>query len=283
VVTLLFTLTAPAQQILRPAASPASVEEKDSEVKKIEQTIKDVFRVKPRRPTVSRPADFNEPGALQIEYGYNGYYHARDFRAQDAGSLTVTFAATEQLGFEFDLDTVYSQKDAFTARTTGVGDAHVGVQIDISSETKRFPSIAASYFAKLPTASVSKDLGTGRVDHQISLLMSKTVGKTDFDFNAALLVNGKKGEKGSVKGGQFSFGFSRDLKRGFGVQGEFSGESKDADDPQGLYATGAVTYKLKSGTTFDFGLKFGLTPSFPRFGITAGIAFKTINLYKKRD
>jgi hypothetical protein len=44
-----------------------------------------------------------------------------------------------------------------------------------------------------------------------------------------------------------------------------------------------VTYKSKSGTTFDFGMKLGLTPASPRFGITAGVTFEAINLYKKRD
>jgi hypothetical protein len=43
------------------------------------------------------------------------------------------------------------------------------------------PTIAVAYYAKLPTAPSSNDLGTGRVDHHVVLLLSQKFGETDAD------------------------------------------------------------------------------------------------------
>lgn len=269
-----------AQQIPTPTVSPTP--KKESEAKKIEAGIEDVFRLKPRRPTVSRSAELIQPGFLQIEYGFNPYYRARDYRSQQAGTLSLLFAATEKIGLEFDFDTFSTQTDANFNRSVGVGDARLGAQFNLVEQSGKSPSFALAYFAKLPVASASKKLGTGRVDHQFIALLSKTVRGTDIDFNAALLVNGKQNSAGFVRGGQIALGFARDLPGGFGVQGEIYGETKDADEPQGLFALGALTYKLNSRATFDIGVKSGLTTNAPRFGFVAGITFGAGNIYKKR-
>lgn len=269
------------QQTSTPSPTPSPTPKKESEAKKLEKDLEDILRIRHRRPSVSNPADFNTPGLLQVEYGYGGYFRGNGFRSQQAGNLTVTYAATERIGFEFDFDTVSSERDLQLFRSTGVGDSRLGVQIDIADETKRLPSFAVSYFAKLPTASVAKDLDTGRVDHAFSLLFSKKVGKFDIDFNSGLLVVGKQSEKGSVTGGQFAFGVSRDLTEKVNFQAEIFGESKDADEPQGLFTAGIFTYQLNKKASFNAGLKFGLTPASPRLGITFGFAFQIAKLFKK--
>ncbi|QQS34190.1 MAG: transporter [Acidobacteriota bacterium] len=265
------------QQTPTPSPAPSPTPKKESEAKKLEKDFEEILRIKHRRPSVSNPADFNTPGVLQVEYGYGGYFRGNGFRSQQAGTLTISYAATERIGFEFDFDTVSSQRDLQLFRTTGVGDSRLGVQLDIADETNRLPSFAVSYFAKLPTASVRKDLGTGRVDHAFSLLFSKKVGKLDVDFNSGLLIIGKQGEKGSVTGGQVAFGVSRDLTEKVNFQAEIFGETKDADEPQGFFSGGIFTYQLSKKASFNAGLKFGLTPASPRFGLTFGIAYQISN------
>ncbi len=262
-------------------ATPSPSPKKEGEAKKIEQEVEKIFRVKPRRPSVSKRADFNTSGVLQIEYGYGGYYRGRDFLAQQVGTLTVSYAATERIGFEFDLDTVSSQFDRRRIRTNGIGDARLGVQFDIADESNKSPSFAVSYFAKLPLASVGKNLGTGRVDHAVSALFSKKIGEFDIDLNTGLLVNGKQGEKGFVKGGQFAFGVSRDLTKKFNLQTEIYGESKDADEPQGLFAATVLDYRFNQKMSFSAGLKFGLTPNSPRVGAIAGLTYAFGSFFKK--
>ena len=264
-----------------PTPSPSPSPKKESETKKIEQEIEDIFRLKPRRSSVSNPADFNTSGVLQIEYGYGGYYRGHDFLAQHVGTLTVSYAATERIGFEFDLDTVSSQLDRLRTRTTGIGDARLGVQFDIADESKQSPSFAVSYFAKIPSASVTKNLGTGRVDHAVSALFSKKVGAFDVDFNAGLLVIGKQDEKGFVAGGQFAFGVSRELNKKINLQGEIYGESKDAGEPRGLFAATILDYQFSKKMSFSAGIKFGLTSTSPRVGAIAGVTYAFDSFFKK--
>lgn len=284
---LLLSVSVIAQQ---PTPTPIpSPRPKESAAKKVEEFTEDVFRIRPRQPRASSPADFNTPGVLQIEYGYGGYYRGADFLSQHTGTLVITFAATERIGFEADFDTVTSQLDRTDRnRTTNVGDIRLGVQLDIADESKRAPSFAVAYFAKLPTASVRKGLGSGKVDHRIIALFSKKIGGSDVDFNAAYLVNGRPDDggqppsKGFVTGGEFSLAISRDLNKKFNLLGEIYGGTKDADNPRGLFANGVLTYQINQKFSLNFGTNFGLTASSPRVGLTAGITWAIGNLYKKR-
>jgi hypothetical protein len=36
--------------------------------------------IKPSRPTVANPAEFQKPGVLQVEYGYDANFRGEDFR-----------------------------------------------------------------------------------------------------------------------------------------------------------------------------------------------------------
>ncbi len=270
---------APAQQIV-PTPTPLPVAQSNATP---DPSQKDK-PLKSKRPSVSRPAESQGAGFLQVEYGYDGNFRSRDLLRDEAGSLTVSFAATNTLQVEFDLDTVVSQVDRPSrTRTTGFGDARLGFQFTTVQDTARHPSLAFAYFIKLPWASATSGLGTGRVDHQIIALTSKKVREMDIDLNLALLVNGRQSQSGHQTGGQFALGFSRDLAHGFGVQAELSGQTLDADQPRGAFALGALTYRFNSRLQFDAGSRFGLNPTAPRLGIFAGLTVGVTNLYRRRN
>lgn len=237
--------------------------------------------VNPRQISVSNPADFLKPGTLQVEYDYSGYYHGDDFRAQDTGILTVSYAANDRIGLEADFTTVTSQKALNRHRETGVGDVNLGVQLDLINEDKSHPGFAMAYYVKLPSASAEKNLGSGRVDHQITALISKKFSGTEIDFNASYLINGREDSKGFVTGGQYVLSASRDFHKKFNLQAEIFDETKDAGDPRGLFADGIFTYYANSKTAFSIGGGFGLTHSTPRAKFTAGIAYAFDNPFKK--
>lgn len=76
--TIILTVLA-AADLRAQAPTPTPSPKKEGETKKIEREVEKIFRVNPRRPSVSNPADFNTPGILQIEYGYGGYYRGAIF------------------------------------------------------------------------------------------------------------------------------------------------------------------------------------------------------------
>jgi hypothetical protein len=238
--------------------------------------------INPARPGVSNPAEFQKPGVLQIEYGYDGSFRTRDSTTEQTAPLALRFATTSRLLFELDLDTVNSQTDALGRRMTGIGDTSIGVQFVALKHTLKRPALAFAYYAKLPSASTEKGLGTGRVDHKIIALLSKKLGQTDIDFNTAYLVLGREGEKGWVTGGQAALAFERNFENNIGIQGELSGQTKDDSQPAGLYALGALTYKVNKRLVFDSGMRFGLTHDAPRVGVFAGMTVGVADFYRKR-
>ncbi|HEX8653521.1 MAG TPA: transporter [Pyrinomonadaceae bacterium] len=275
-VLTVFVTNARAQQMIAPTMDTLPSQSAQSGSEEEEEFIK------PSRPGVSDPAEIQKPGVLQLEYGYNADFRAEDFRTQQAASLTLRFAANSRLLLELDLDTVESETDEMGTRMTGLGDTELGFQVVALKDTEKHPAFALAYYVKLPTASEEKGLGTGRVDHKVIALLSKKLGQTDMDFTAAALVVGREDAPGWVVGGQFALSFEREFKSGFGLEGELSEQSKDDEQPPGVYALGALTYKVNRRLILDAGVRFGLNADAPRFGVFAGFTVGIADLYRKK-
>jgi hypothetical protein len=229
--------------------------------------------IKPSRPGVANPAEIPEPGVLQLEFGYDSNFRSREVRAEHSMPVTLRYSAAKRLLLHLDFDAVRSETDALTrVRETGFGDTRVGFQFVALEEAEGRPALAFAYFAKLPTADESKGLGTGRFDHKFVGLLSKKVGETDVDFNAAYLLVGREGAPGREHGGQGAVSVSRDFKNHFGFEAELSGQSLDDVQPRGLFALGALRYSKGKRVVFDAGARFGLNPEAPRVGLFAGVS-----------
>jgi hypothetical protein len=234
----------------------------------------------PARPTVSNPAEFQRPGVLQLEYGFNGNWRAPGGAAQEDTPLALRLAVSRRLLFELDTDSPFSESSGGT-RMTGAGDTQLGAQLVLRHEDKRGPGIALAYYVKLPTASASDGLGTGRVDHSVLALVSKKMGETTFDFNAVYLLAGRTTDAGRDSSAQAALAASRDITRRFGLQGELSGMTRNDEQPGALFALGVATYKINRRLVLDCGVRFGLTPEAPRVGAVAGLTVGIAQLFRR--
>ncbi len=229
--------------------------------------------IKPSRPGVANPAEIPEPGVLQVEFGYDSNFRARDVRAEHTLPVTLRYSAAKRLLLQLDFEAVRSQTDEQTReRAAGFGDTRVGFQVVALEDGPGHPALAFAYFAKLPTADEAEGLGTGRFDHKLVGLLSKKVGETDVDINAAYLLVGREDGPGREHGGQAAVSVSRDFKNHFGFEAELSGQSLDDVQPRGLFALGALRYTANPRLVFDAGARFGLNPQAPRFGLFAGMS-----------
>jgi hypothetical protein len=238
--------------------------------------------IKPSRPSVTNPAEIQKAGVLQLEYGYDTNFRAEEFDTQQCAPLVLRFAASDRLLLELDLETVKSQTDEEGMRETGIGDTRVGFQVVALKDTDEHPALAFAYSLKLPTASEQEGLGAGRVDHNLMALVSKKLGNVEVDITAAYLVVGREEGDGWRSGGQGAIAFSREFTSGVGVEGELSGQSEDDVQPRGLFALGAVTYRVYERLTLDAGLRFGLNPDAPRVGVFAGVTVGVADLFRGR-
>ena len=235
----------------------------------------------PSRPTVSNPAEFQKPGVLQLEFGYDGNFHSTDFKSQEDAPLALRFAVNRRILLELDTDSPYSLKDRDGFRQTGAGDTQLGIQAVLQPENKTRPGIALAYYIKLPTASKDKNLGTGRIDYNFIGLFSKKIDKTTIDFNAIYLLAGRTSSNGHASSGQAAFAVTQAITKKFGIQGEVSGFSRNDEQNGAMFALGVVTYQIGNRVSLDAGARFGLTKDAPRFGIVAGITVGVADLYKR--
>jgi hypothetical protein len=238
---------------------------------------KDSFIV-PSRPTVSEPADIQRRGVLQLEFGLDAEFDAKEFRNQQTTPLDLRFAVLSSLLLEFQLEVVKSQVDQTDVRMTGVGDAIIGLQV-VAFKRTGYPTFAFAYQSKLPTASKEKELGNGRVDHRALLLISDQFGGINLNINAAYLNVGRKDSGRRADGGQLSIALSHRFENHFGVFGELSGQSLEFSLPRGVYPLGGVTYRVNPRLRFDAGLRFGIGAQAPRVSVVAGVVIGIADLY----
>src|SRR5882724_3462854 len=236
----------------------------------------------PARPTFSNPAEFQRPGVLQLEMGYNGNFHGAGLRAEHDNPLALRFAVSNRILLEFDSDNVISQHPDPGMTMTGLGDMQVGIQIVLAHENESRPGIAFAYYIKLPTASDAKGLGTGSVDHNFIALISKKVGETTIDFNAIYLLAGRTSMSGHASSGQAAVAASRNVTKRFGLQGEISGVSRNDAQSGAAFALGVVTFQVNRRLVFDGGVRTGLTHGAPHVGAVAGLTDGISDLYSRK-
>ena len=236
----------------------------------------------PARPTFSNPAEFQKPGVLQLESGYNANFHAFGVSNEQDTPIAIRFAVSSRVLVEADIDSVISQRAPNQSRATGFGDCQFGIQTVLFHEHETSPGFALAYYIKAPTASSSKGLGTGKVDHELTALLSKTFDKTTFDFNAIYLLAGRTSRNGHSSSGQGAFAVSEALPKRFGVQGEISGFSKNDEQPGAMLGLAVATYQVSKRLVLDAGVRFGLSHDAPSRGLVAGMTVGIADLYRKK-
>jgi hypothetical protein len=96
---------------------------------------------------------------------------AVDFDNQQSIPVTIRYAIVKSIALDLEIEPLVSQ---MRVRGTGIGDTVVGTQWLVTDEGERRPAVAVGFDAKLPTASRTKQLGTGRTDHRLVLLLSRS-------------------------------------------------------------------------------------------------------------
>ena len=219
---------------------------------------------------------------LQLESGYNANFHASGISSEQDTPIAIRFAVSSRVLLEADIDAVVSQRATGEGRATGFGDCQFGIQTVLFHEHEASPGVALAYYIKAPTASSSKGLGTGRVDHELTALVSKTFDKTTLDFNAIYLLAGRTSRNGHASSGQGAFAVSEGLTKRFGVQGEVSGFSRNDEQTGAMVSLAVLTCQVNERLVLDAGVRFGLTHGAPSSGFVAGMTIGIADLYRKK-
>ena len=236
----------------------------------------------PVRPTVSDSATIQKKGVLQIETGGDFDFDAPDYRNQQANPLGIYYAVNKKLRLDLELDTVVSQKDFSGRRETGVGDVQLGFKALLRDDPKKRLAVGIAYSVKLPAADEDKNLGTGKIDHNLRFILNRTFGKTDYVFNVAYLNVGREMSRRRDSGAQAVFTVERELPKNFGIFGEVYGNTIDENQPRGIYLNTGLFYKINKRLVFDIGARPGFGRDAPRIGVYAGLTVGVANLLSRK-
>lgn len=232
----------------------------------------------PNRPTVASPADISQYGVLELEYGGDRTWPEKGVHQNSLGGL-LKFGLLCDVELRWTTTSFLSQTEAGGTRR-GFGDNWLGPQVRVYRQTKRVPSLAFGYAVKIPSASTDDGLGTGRVDHSVTLLASKDIATVHFDFNATHSWIGREAASGFDQNDQLNLAFSRPVRGGLGFTGEFYGDTQlSRNTPRFVSSLWALTYTINPRFVIDGGFEGGLTSGGPHRHVFAGLTYSIGNFY----
>jgi hypothetical protein len=221
----------------------------------------------PNRPTVSTPAQPVDPGVLETEWGVDSAASQQDLNG------LLKFGVIRNLELRVT-------NDPFNANsgTHGVGDTAVGFKYRFTLESGLKPSLAFMYMAKIPTA--GDVLGSGQVDHVLTFIASKDLGKHHFDFNTVLNLLGKP-QGGFDHDVLNALAWSHPLRGKWGATAELSGvSSQNAFMPANAQFLASAIYTVRPRLVLDCGMAARITGDIPDVTFIAGFTYTIAGLYR---
>ncbi|MBZ5664284.1 MAG: transporter [Acidobacteriia bacterium] len=232
----------------------------------------------PNRPTVANPADITQYGVLELEYGWDRMWPEEGVHQNSFGGL-LKFGLLCDVELRWSTTSFLEQTDT-TGTHRAFGDNWLGPQVRLYRQTKRVPTLAFGYAAKIPSASTDGGLGTGRVDHSFTFLASKDIAGFHFDFNATHFWIGRESAPGFDQNDQLNLAFSRTIHKGLGFTGEFYGDTQlNRAAPSFVSSLWALTYTMIPRLVLDGGFEGGLTSGGPHRHAFAGLTYSIANVY----
>ena len=239
----------------------------------------DSMAANPNRPTVANPADITQYGVLELEYGLDRVWPGGGARQTSVGGL-LKFGMLCDVELRWNTTSFLSQTDGGGTHR-GIGDNWLGPQVRVYKQTKLVPTVAFGYAVKIPSASSSDGLGSGRVDHSFTLLVSKDIAKIHFDFNATEFWIGRSVRPGFDRNQQLNLAFSRALRGKLQFTGEFYGDTElNPSTPRFVSSLWALTYTVTPRLVIDGGFEAGITAGGPHRHAFFGATYSIASLYR---
>lgn len=225
-----------------------------------------------------------DPGTFFFIYGVNALSrprHEEGASSSVVGGFGFNVYVTRRLFVEVDNDNFVSLKPLVGSRTTGFGDTVLIVGYDAvleNLETNK-PNVSFFYGVKAPTASSTKNLGSGKVDHLLFGTISKSLrGRTSSSFVELDFLEyfaGRGEGNGFARSSNLAGIFRQwlDDKRTsrfhFEVGGKFATKESNAE----MYTLDYFEHFPNDRVSFRIGGRFGLTPNVPKAGIYLALTF----------
>lgn len=215
-----------------------------------------------------------EAGDFKLKYGLSGKdrpRHREEGSVSQKGTLSFSVNLTPRITFGVDSDTFVSKKSEDGTRITGYGNTFLNFGADLVNEDRGRPSLSLSYSLKVPTASATKGLGSGRVDHELLAGVGKSLNdRSSFEVDFGGYFAGNPGASGFTNTGELVLNFDHTLgnleskRYKFHLEMDFSTPAKDTLSE--IFGLSWLTTKLSDHVSLRAGIRAGITPNSPRIG-----------------
>jgi cobalt/nickel transport protein len=223
------------------------------------------------RPLTTDDAWTVERGKFQVETGLDFLRednHDRGFNP----SLTFTYGVSDQMDLAIGSSYLFMHPKG-GENENGIGDTEVKLKYRLANEKDWRPAFAVAGILKIPTASESRGLGSGKVDFTINSILTKSLTKRlTLHFNLGYTFTGETGAANELN---YSLACQFILTEKWTLAGEIAGlnnfNGRKQDDP--LSGLIGMTYQLIDNWIWDAGVEIGMSRASPDFRVTTGLTF----------
>jgi hypothetical protein len=223
------------------------------------------------RPLSTDDAWTLEKGQFQLETGF-------DFTRQDNHDREISPSLTLSYGLLENMDIGIGSSYLFVRpkeeeNEDGLGDTEIKLKYRLLGEKIWMPAFAVAGIVKIPTASDSKGLGSGKTDFGINAIFSKELSKRFVvHLNLGYTFIGEHGADNEMNySGAAQFVVSDKwslVGEIFGVN-NLNGHKRD-DQISGLIGT---SYFITEKIIWDAGIEIGMNKAAPDYRLTTGLTF----------
>ena len=242
-------------------------------------SLRQVVRQRRLMKQAKAPAASSGPGFgdLRITYGVTINDRPRREGAgtpKRKGTLGLQLRLSSQFVFAITNDNFSSKKRSDGTYITGIGNTTASLKYEALADPEK-PTLNFTYSITLPTASVAKALGTGRVDHKIIGDMGKKVRDTQLGLSLGYLFSGRKDKHSYSTTGLAAIFLDHPLGKGFTSKNEIDFATRADLNPSEVFAINQLVYKVNDTISLRAGVRTGITPYTPRIGFTTGITISS--------
>jgi hypothetical protein len=223
------------------------------------------------RPLSTDDAWTVEKGKFQLETGF-------DFTRQDNHDKEISPSLVLSYGLLEDMDMGIGSSYLFLRpvegeNQDGLGDTEIKIKYRLLGEKVWMPALTVAAKVKIPTASESKGLGSGKADFGINAIFTKELAKRFVvHFNLGYTFMGEHGTDNELNYSGAAQFFISDK---WALVGEISGVNNmnnlGKDDPiSGLLG---IYHLITENIIWDAGVEIGMNSAAPDYRLTTGLTF----------
>lgn len=222
------------------------------------------------RPLVTEDAGTVEKGLFELELAVD-YFRENNAAKNFIPNVQLAYGLTERA--EVAVASGYIFKDIpDDGREDSWADVLAYVKYRIWGEGTFYPAFTIKPQLKIPTASESKGLGSGRADYGLVAVFTKSFERINLHLNLGYIHIGKEGAMDELI---LALAAEYELKKGLVAVGEIRGgpnlNSYLGDDPWNAL----LGLQFQEGKVIlDAAVYSGLNRAAPDYGFTAGITIK---------